>query len=125
MKSLIEKKRSFSLGELKSNNNTGPEVDTLLSRCSCHVKEAGHIVKGPIRKCYRDCFHFSLNNEKTDKAESSAKVVSYDQTVPKIDLKTEKKPIERDSIVSDAHGFNNFSNLNFYKQCNVSSKLLK
>lgn len=129
MKSLIEKRRSFSLGELKSNNSkTSPgeeeEVDTLLSRCSCHVKEEGHIiVKGPVTKCYRDCFHFSVDYENTNRAEDShkAKLVSYDQTVPK----SEKKPIEnKEKDASDAHGFNNFSSLNFYKQCKVSALLL-
>lgn len=123
MKSLIEKRRSFSVGELKSNNKTSPEEkeDALLSRCSCHVKEEGHIiVKGPVTKCYRDCFHFSVNYENTNRTEGSheAKRVSCDQTVPK----SETKPVEqKDKDASDAHGFNNFSNLNFYKQCNASA----
>merc|ERR1719468_1392594 len=90
-----------------------------LSECGCYTKS--HNLLEIKTKCYRDCFHYNLNYEMAND-KRKAKKVHIDQMVPSKDPPPQHKNlINQKSSNEIPIDFSSFSNLNFYKQCNLVS----
>lgn len=114
-----ERRRSMSLSEL---NLQDVEIDFerfKLSECGCYTKS--HNLLEIKTKCYRDCFHYNLNYEMAND-KRKAKKVHIDQMVPSKDPPPQHKNLINEKSSNETPvDFSSFSNLNFYKQCNLVS----
>lgn len=141
------KKRSKSLCDLNripiqkyKNTNSKYNKKAVLSApsCSCNFNDRVELVD---TKCYRDCFHFSLKCEKFNKKQvepnEDLSTSYFNLTLPLVvnNMKKNNK-LKKECLKNNKNNtittntmpvihinpkadFNNFSNLNFYKQCNL------